>query len=715
MRIEFLGAAGTVTGSKTLVVEHDTRVLVDCGLFQGVKDLRRRNWEPLGVDPKSLDAVVLTHAHIDHSGWLPRLVRQGFRGPIYCTDGTADLCTLLLPDSGHIQEEDARYANRRGYSRHDPAEPLYTEREAVQCLSRLQRVEWGDPVRIGALTAIFKPAGHILGASTVRLGNGSGSVLFSGDLGRPDDPLMVAPQTVEEAPDWLVLESTYGDRKHTGTEPISQLGDVVKRTVERGGVVVIPAFAVGRAQAVLWALHSLIEAGELPAELPIFMNSPMSVDTTELYLKHTDLHRLTPEQTRAMCARARFVRTVDESKRLNQRTKPAVIISAAGMLTGGRVLHHLRAFGPDPKNTLLLTGFQAAGTRGAALLRGTRRLKIHGRYVDIRCDVERVDAFSAHADADETLAWLARWPGPPRHVFLNHGEPHAADALRLRIQDELGWSVSVPELGETATLASVEEHPRREAAIPPVAWRQMDEESRVAALLQTSGWTRADQDLDLLGSDRGRPLRLALEFLKVDDALQRQAVTDTVVVIGSTRTSDGWWYDQARRFARLASSTAVDGLPPLVVVTGGGPGIMEAANRGAFDAGTPTVGLNIALPREQLPNPYVTPELCFRLRYFALRKMHFVMRARAFVAFPGGFGTLDELFGALTLVQTGVQPKIPFVLVGEAFWRKALPLELLIEDGLISPEDAGLMSFVDDADAAWEVVRRGLAPRFGAQ
>lgn len=453
MQLTFLGGAETVTGSKFLVEVGGTRVLIDCGLFQGLKMLRLRNWERLPVDPRTIDAVLLTHAHIDHSGYLPRLVTEGFGGPIYCTSGTAALARLLLPDAGHIQEEDARHAARRGYSRHKTPKPLYTEGQAVAALAQLQPVAWDDHVRIGPITASFHRAGHILGAASVRLQTATTSALFSGDLGRPDDLLMPAPEVPTEPVDHLVVESTYGLRTHPAEDPLEDLHAVVERTIERGGTVLIPSFAVGRTQTVLYGLYSLIQAGRLPADLPIFINSPLAIEATELYLDHIDDHKLDREQTRAMCRSATLVRTVEESKALHQRPEPKVILSASGMLAGGRVLHHLRHLAPDPKNTLLFCGFQASGTRGAAILGGADEIRVHGRDVPIRCEVARMDAWSAHADHKEILDWLRRWPAPPQQVFVVHGEPEAADAMRGHISRKLGWSVSVPRLDESLHLA----------------------------------------------------------------------------------------------------------------------------------------------------------------------------------------------------------------------------------------------------------------------
>ena len=395
MEITFLGAARTVTGSKFLVSDGDQRVLVDCGLFQGLKKLRQRNWRSLPVKPSEIDAVVLTHAHIDHSGYLPALVRDGFRGPIYCTPPSEDLVPILLTDSGRIQEEDAAYANRKGFSKHKPALPLYTEDDAKRVAKRLEAVGYHTDVDLGSWTFRFEPAGHILGAASLTITWEGTKFLFSGDLGRDDAPLIPPPESPPSA-DWVVMEGTYGNRDHPDADLEENLGEVARRTLGRGGVLMVPAFAVGRSQAILYAVYQLIDGGELP-EVPVYLNSPMAIDVTKLYVRYAAYHRLSVEECRQAFGRVRLVRSVDESKALNRRHGPFIVVAGAGMLSGGRILHHLRAFGGDRRNTILLTGYQARGTRGAALLRGDDSLKIHGRQIPIRCEVAKLDGLSAHA------------------------------------------------------------------------------------------------------------------------------------------------------------------------------------------------------------------------------------------------------------------------------------------------------------------------------
>lgn len=452
MHIQFLGATGTVTGSKYLLTSGASKMLLDCGLFQGFKQLRLRNWDPLPVHPAEIDAVVLTHAHLDHSGYLPLLVRNGFRGKVLCSEATYDLCKILLPDSGRLLEEEAIHANRQGSSRHAPALPLYTEADAVRALAHFAPVPFGKPFEIaGKLQGTLALGGHILGAAIVTIRDGQRSVVFSGDLGRLHDTIMVAPSPITSC-DYLVLESTYGDRQHDPADPLILLGQTIRKTAARGGVTVIPAFAVGRAQSLLYAIHQLKQQGLLPASLPVYLNSPMATDATALYQKHRKLHRLDHQQCEAMCRAAHIVNSVEESIALNQRQMPMVIIAASGMATGGRVLHHLKAFSGDPRNTILFAGFQAGGTRGAAMLGGATEIKIYGEYVPLRASVYQIDNLSAHADADEILQWLRHFKQPPKRTFITHGEPAAADALRHRIEETLHWACRVPDYLEQQEL-----------------------------------------------------------------------------------------------------------------------------------------------------------------------------------------------------------------------------------------------------------------------
>ncbi len=450
MKLTFLGAAGTVTGSRYLVQSGSERILVDCGLFQGYKALRLRNRERQPVDPASLSAVVLTHAHLDHAGALPLLVRDGFQGPIYCSAATRDLCHILLPDSGRLLEEEAAYANRHAYSKHAPALPLYTEADALAALEYLVPVEFNEQIEIGLRFQVrLVRAGHILGAAGVTVQADDKTLHFSGDLGRQRDPLLSPPEAVAGA-DYLVVESTYGDKLHDPADPAQLLARTICETAARGGVTVIPSFAVGRAQSLMYYLHQLRTRALIPP-VPVYLNSPMAADVTALYSKHRHDHRLTAEECSAMCRSVQFVNSPSDSIALNLRRMPMVIIAASGMATGGRVLHHIKAFAPDRRNTILFAGFQAGGTRGAALVGGAQEVKIHGEYVPVRARVVQIDNLSAHADQGELLAWLGAC-GKPKRLFITHGEPAAADTLRRRVGDLLHWNASVPEHGETVEL-----------------------------------------------------------------------------------------------------------------------------------------------------------------------------------------------------------------------------------------------------------------------
>lgn len=450
-RVTFLGANATVTGSRYLVETPTSRILVDCGLFQGYKPLRLRNWAAFPVDPASIDAVVLTHAHLDHSGYLPRLVRSGFRGPVFCTAATRDLCNILLPDSGRLLEEEALHANRKGSSRHQPAEPLYTEADATRALRQLSAVDFDhDFEPATGLLARFRYQGHILGAASVTVEHEGRRIVFSGDIGRPHDQVMRAPVPPDDA-DWIVTESTYGNRRHPPVEANQELATALHGVLARGGVAIIPSFAVGRAQLLLHTIAQLQVAGTIP-EVPVYLNSPMATDVTALYRRYPDLHRLDPEALQHMARITQIVNSVEESKALNRRKGPMIIVSASGMASGGRVLHHLVAFAPDPRNAILLSGFQAGGTRGAAIAGGARSVRIYGQDIAVNAEVIQLEAASAHADGEEILAWLRSARRVPKRVFVTHGEPDAADALRLRIQHELGWNAHVPEYREVAAL-----------------------------------------------------------------------------------------------------------------------------------------------------------------------------------------------------------------------------------------------------------------------
>lgn len=447
--ITFLGGASTVTGSKYLVRHGAETLLVDCGLFQGYKQLRLRNWNPLPVAPSQIHAVILTHAHLDHSGYLPLLAREGYGGHVHGTRGTRELCGVLLPDSGHIQEEDAAFANRHGFSKHAPALPLYTRKDALACLKLIRQHDFShsfDPIK--GWRATFFRAGHILGAASLLLEVAGRRILFSGDLGRTDDFLMNPPDRAPAA-DTVVIESTYGDRTHPKEDVLAELGPALHRLAGRGGVAVIPVFAVGRAQEILHAITVLKARGEIPSKLPVFLDSPMAIHTTHLFEHFPEEHRLDARAVKAMTHCATMVNTPDESKALARRHGPMVILAASGMATGGRVLHHLALYAGDHRNMIVLTGFQSPGTRGATLASGAPSVRIHGKDVSVGAEVVQLQSASAHADAPQLINWLRTLPAPPGQVYVVHGEINAADALRQRIEHGLGWRALVPEHGAT--------------------------------------------------------------------------------------------------------------------------------------------------------------------------------------------------------------------------------------------------------------------------
>ena len=449
VNITFLGGAGTVTGSKYLVQHGGKQLLVDCGLFQGYKQLRLRNWNPLPLRAADVDAVLLTHAHLDHSGYLPLLHRQGFRGRVHATPATCDLCAILLPDSGHIQEEDAAFLNRHGYSTHAPALPLYSKHDAILSLNLLHPEVMGKPFSpIPGWKATFSSAGHILGAASLLLEVADRRILFSGDVGRPDNLVMNPPDSPPDA-DTVLIESTYGNRTHPQEDVLAELAPALKRVAARGGVAVLPVFAVGRAQALLYAISLLKARGDIPHNLPIFLDSPMAVHTTELLPRHPEGHRLDAKALHQMKHVATMVETPEQSKALAKRHGPMVILSASGMATGGRVLHHLAHYLPDHRNMVILTGYQAPGTRGDTLAKGNRSVRIHAQEVAVNAEVVQLQSSSAHADATQLIHWLKHMKHAPSQLYVVHGELEAADALRQRIERELRWRAVVPEHGST--------------------------------------------------------------------------------------------------------------------------------------------------------------------------------------------------------------------------------------------------------------------------
>ena len=460
-KLTFLGAAGTVTGSRHLLETHGKRLLIDCGLFQGVKENRLKNWDAFPEAAALIDEVILTHAHIDHTGYLPRLVKDGFKGPIRCTDATSDLLKILLPDTGYLQEEEARYANKRGYSKHSPAKPLFTENDARDVFPLLSPLEYGQhffPAE--GLRGKYRDAGHILGSAWLDLKSRSEKrtrkILFSGDLGRPFDPVLRSP-TQPYNVDYLILESTYGDRLHEDMNPREQFVEIVTKTFKRGGMVVIPAFSVGRTQTLLYMIREMEEAGQLPA-VPIYVDSPMALKALEVHQQHIqDMNlscrkahiegtRLFKPQKLKLCPK------LDQSKAIHQVRDKGIIISASGMATGGRILHHLSNRLPNERDTILFVGYQAEGSRGRLLLEGAKELKMFGQMVPVKAGIEYVSGFSGHADYNEIIAWLMGFNKEPEKVFLVHGEDGPREALAQHIQKHLRWDVMIPKEGESVDL-----------------------------------------------------------------------------------------------------------------------------------------------------------------------------------------------------------------------------------------------------------------------
>ncbi len=460
-KLTFLGAAGTVTGSRHLLETHGKRLLIDCGLFQGVKKNRLKNWDAFPEAPALIDEVILTHAHIDHTGYLPRLVKDGFKGPIHCTDATADLVKILLPDTGHLQEEEARYANKRGYSKHNPARALFTEVDALDVFPLLTPVEYGQHINLAeGLRGKYRDAGHILGSAWLDLksqnGERSRKILFSGDLGRPFDPVLRSPSQPYNV-DYLILESTYGDRLHEDLDPRKEFAKIVTKTLDRGGMVVVPAFSVGRTQTLLYMIREMEEAGQLPP-VPIYVDSPMALKALEVHRRHIqDLNlncrKAHIEGTRLfMPQKLKLCPKLDQSKAIHNAREKGIIISASGMATGGRVLHHLSNRLPNERNTILFVGYQAEGSRGRILLEGAKELKMFGQMVPVNASVEYVSGFSGHADYHEILAWLLGFNKRPEKVFLVHGEDGPREAMADHIRKHLKWDVVVPKEGETVEL-----------------------------------------------------------------------------------------------------------------------------------------------------------------------------------------------------------------------------------------------------------------------
>lgn len=454
MEISFLGAANTVTGSKYLLRNNEDQILVDCGLFQGLKQLRLLNWDPIAFDPELLNAIILTHAHLDHCGYLPIAVKEGFKGPIYGTAPTLELAKIILLDAAQIQEEDAEYANRKGFSKHHPALPLFSLIDVEKTLSLFRPVDLNAQLNIGSFNIQLSSGGHILGASSVLVKTPETSIFFSGDLGRYDDPLMPAPMPPMNS-DYVVMESTYGDRRHSSDNSKETLTKLINQVFINNGVLLIPAFAVGRSQNLIFEIVQLKEQGLIPETIPIYYNSPMGKEVWRLYGEFTSFQKINSRDFDRYTKQVHFIKNAEQSKQLNEKKGPMIIIAASGMLTGGRVLHHLKAFAGNSQNIILLAGFQAMGTRGWSLAAGLKRIKLHGLYLDVEAQIISSDCFSSHADQSELLKWLTESPKKQKCIFLTHGEPSATDELRKKIEETLKLKVVVPMIGETFNVNSV--------------------------------------------------------------------------------------------------------------------------------------------------------------------------------------------------------------------------------------------------------------------
>lgn len=759
MNITFLGAAREVTGSCFLVETEDLRFLVDCGMRQGGREAMARNHEAFAFDPKAIDFVLLTHAHIDHSGLLPKLTHAGFGGPIYTTDATADLLAVMLPDSAHIQESDAerdkRHSKKSVAHKHDALPALYTMADAQDCLLQVQPIAYDEEfLPHPDLRCCFRDAGHILGSAIIELwlteDGRSSKLVFSGDLGQPGRPILRDPTIIEDA-DILVIESTYGNRAHrdlVATE--NELVEVIEHTLsQRKGNIIVPAFAVGRTQEILYHLHRLTREGRLH-NLKVVVDSPMATEATHITERHRDLFDDDAQDLANWQALGKglpyvyFTSSVEDSMGLNQIRAGAIIISASGMCNAGRIKHHLRHNLPRAECSILITGFQAEGTLGRSLVDGAKTVRIFGEDVPVRASIHTIGGLSAHADLPALLAWTKHFRKPPARTFVVHGELNTALEFAEHLRTEHGWKVDVPEAGERFEWSAPKKASQK--AKPSTAAKPNGAERQVlrSVIVQGDAYRLAHEDSDFLTSPEMLATRLQLELLKPEHALREQEVMSTVVVFGSARLvsqeaaqaeleklktrigkkqataaqarqlalaerqlAQARYYEEARRFSQLISERfQASGQRDFVVVTGGGPGIMEAANRGAFEAGARSIGLNVTLPTEQQPNPYISPDLAFRFTNFAMRKMHFMLRARALVAFPGGYGTLDELFEAFTLVQTGKMARIPMVLVGREFWQRAVDFDYLLAEGYIAVEDVALFSVVDTAEEALAVLEK---------
>ncbi len=684
MKLTFLGANRQVTGSRYCLEANGARLMIDCGLVQE-RAFQDRNWEPCSIDPKSFDALLITHAHIDHIGLVPKFVKDGFHSTIYATHPTVALADVMLRDSAKIQTEDAEYKKRRhrkeGRRGRHPEVPLYVVDDVVRTLPLFEGVDYLTPVNIAeGVTATWHDAGHILGSAMIEIAvteNGqTRTIVFSGDIGQPGKPLISDPSTFKHA-DYVIMESTYGERDHARDGNIEdQLEVIIRETVGRGGNVVIPVFAVERAQELMYYISRLVHADRIP-DIPIFLDSPMASDVTNIFRKHR--HWLDEETRELINSKEpplqfpglKITRSTEESISINRIITPCIIMAPAGMCNAGRIKHHLRLNIGRDESTILFVGHQAKGTLGRRILDGEREVRILGRTRRVYAKIKSIDGLSAHADRSGLIDWLSHLETPPRRLFLTHGEEDASLALARTIRDRLGWEATVPEYASVVDLddepvdrtvqiaepgpVTASALPNAEAAVP------------AAACSLTADFEFFDSSIrpgtNFLHEDPWRVFRMQSDTIQGIDVMARafEETRRSVAVFGSARLpEDDPVYRLARETCRRLGECG------FATITGGGPGVMEAANRGARDANALSVGLNIDLPHEQRLNAFC--DVSYTCRYFFVRKMLFAKYARAFVIFAGGYGTMDELFEALTLIQTERLAGFPVILVGSDYW-----------------------------------------------
>ncbi len=727
MKLTFLGANRNVTGSRYCLEVAGKTVMIDCGLVQE-RDYLSRNWEACPVPHGKVDALVVTHAHLDHIGLIPKFVADGFRGKIFATRPTVALADVILKDSAKIQAEDAKYKRRRhrkeGRTGPHSVVPLYRDKDVEKAIQLLRGVDYRVPTEIvPGIIVTWHDAGHILGSASleilVRESERERTILFSGDLGQHEKPLIHDPTYFRNA-DYVVMESTYGDRDHEAHGNVEdQLESIVNETINRGGNLVIPVFAVERAQEMIFFLSRLVHKSRIPA-IPIFLDSPMAYDVTNIFRRFTSW--LDDETARVIEADEpplhfpglSLTRTVDESKSINRCKQPCIIMAPAGMCNAGRIKHHLRSNVSRAESTILFVGFQAEGTLGRRLVAGEREVRIHGREYQVRARIEYVFGMSGHADRTGLIQWLTHFEQPPRKVFLTHGEEHAAAALKESIESRLGFDVSIPEYGtvhefadEGPTLVDPSQPNAVAVTRLPISDAQASDEAVIEPVKVDEIFPEAcpqDPDLEFLDSATRRPvsflhedpwrvLRIQSDLIQGIEVMTRalRGQRRALAIFGSARLPES---DPAYQLAH--NTCQLLGERGFAIITGGGPGIMAAGNRGARDAGSPSIGLNIELPYEQAVNPYC--DASYTCRYFFVRKMMFAKYARGFLIFPGGFGTFDEFFESLTLIQTKKLAQFPVVLVGSDFWSPLIDwLRTSVHDkGCIDDTDLRQFKMMDD-------------------